>query len=203
MRKFTKEISALLASITVSAGVCAGTSAEAPQQVERTAGAAAITDDIADDIRIAGEAEPADTIDPTELPREAGVMMTEAPTETIPPLAGDVMISPTTEYDMPPLAGDPLPPDELISTQPTDEEYPPVAGVPLPPDDTESATLIGDADLNNTVDLADLTTMSKHILNKAAFPLKNKVAEANADMNRDGVVDGLDTSALIEKQLGK
>ena len=31
----------------------------------------------------------------------------------------------------------------------------------------------------------------------------NEVAFANADMNSDGKVDGLDTSALIENQLGK
>ena len=31
----------------------------------------------------------------------------------------------------------------------------------------------------------------------------NDTAYANADMNGDGKVDGLDTSALIEDQLGK
>ena len=64
-------------------------------------------------------------------------------------------------------------------------------------------TLKGDADLSGEVDLADLTTVAKFNLSNEAYPLKNEVAEANADMNDDGKVDGLDTSALIENQLGK
>ena len=65
-------------------------------------------------------------------------------------------------------------------------------------------TLIkGDADLSGMVDLADLTAVAKFNLSNEAYPLKNEVAEANADMNDDGIVDGLDTSALIENQLGK
>ena len=64
-------------------------------------------------------------------------------------------------------------------------------------------TLKGDADLNGTVDLADLIAVAKYNLSSEAFPLKNETAEANADMNGDSVVDGLDTSALIENQLGE
>ena len=64
-------------------------------------------------------------------------------------------------------------------------------------------TLKGDADLNGRVDLADLTVVAKYNLNNEAYPLANDTAYANADMNGDGVVDGLDTSALIENQLGK
>ena len=60
-------------------------------------------------------------------------------------------------------------------------------------------TLRGDADMNGMVDLADLVAVSKHVLNRTAFPLKNS---ANADMNGDGVIDGVDISALIEEQLG-
>ena len=61
----------------------------------------------------------------------------------------------------------------------------------------------GDADLNDEVNLADLTTVAKYNLSSSSYPLENKTAFANADMNDDGVVDGLDTSALIENQLGK
>ena len=67
----------------------------------------------------------------------------------------------------------------------------------------ETSSLKGDADLNGDVDLADLTTVAKYNLNNEAYPLANDTAYANADMNGDGVVDGLDTSALIENQLGK
>ena len=65
------------------------------------------------------------------------------------------------------------------------------------------ATLKGDADLNGEVSLSDVVVIAQYNLNHESFPLKNEVAEANADMNGDGVVDGLDTSSLIENQLGK
>ena len=64
-------------------------------------------------------------------------------------------------------------------------------------------TLKGDANLDSMVDLADLTTVAKYNLNNEAYPLANETAYDNADMNGDGKVDGLDTSALIENQLGK
>ena len=66
-----------------------------------------------------------------------------------------------------------------------------------------NATMKGDADLNDEVNLADLTTVAKYNLSSSSYPLENKTAFANADMNDDGVVDGLDTSILIEQQLGK
>ena len=65
------------------------------------------------------------------------------------------------------------------------------------------STLRGDANLDGMVDLADLTAVAKYNLSNEAYPLANDTAYANADMNGDGVVDGLDTSALIEDQLGK
>ena len=68
---------------------------------------------------------------------------------------------------------------------------------------TAEATLKGDADVNNEVNLADLTTVAKYNLSNSSYPLANDTAYANADMNSDGKVDGLDTSALIESQLGK
>lgn len=64
-------------------------------------------------------------------------------------------------------------------------------------------TLIGDVDLNDIVELADLTMLSKCLLNETAFPLKNAVATANADMNKDGVINAVDLSELINNQLGK
>ena len=65
------------------------------------------------------------------------------------------------------------------------------------------ATLKGDADLNGTVDLADLTTIAKYNLSSSSYPLANETAFANADVNDDGKVDGIDVSMLIETQLGK
>ena len=64
-------------------------------------------------------------------------------------------------------------------------------------------TLKGDADLNGLVELADLTTVAKYVLSPNSFPLKDETAFANADMNNDGDVNGIDVSMLIEQQLGK
>ena len=65
-----------------------------------------------------------------------------------------------------------------------------------------TATFRGDADLNGEVSLSDVIVVAKYNLSNEAYPLKNETAEANADMNSDGKVDGLDTSALIEINLG-
>ena len=63
--------------------------------------------------------------------------------------------------------------------------------------------LKGDANLDSIVDIADLTTVAKYDLNNKLYPLVNDAAFSNADMNGDGEVNGLDTSALIENQLGE
>ena len=64
-------------------------------------------------------------------------------------------------------------------------------------------SVLGDADMSGSVDLADLTTAAKYNLNHESYPIDDNTAYANADMNFDGVVDGLDISVMIEKQLGK
>ena len=69
------------------------------------------------------------------------------------------------------------------------------------PDD--ATTLKGDADVNKEVGLSDVITVAKYNLNNELYPLANETAFANADMNSDGEVNGVDTSALIENQLGK
>lgn len=65
-----------------------------------------------------------------------------------------------------------------------------------------TSTLKGDVDLDGEVGLSDITALSKNNLSNELYPLINETAYANADMNGDGVVDGLDTSALIELNLG-
>ena len=70
-------------------------------------------------------------------------------------------------------------------------------------DVSDGELLQGDADVNNEVGLSDVITVAKYNLNNELYPLANETAFANADMNSDGKVNGVDTSALIEKQLGK
>ena len=272
MRKFTKEISALLAATAMSASVCVATAAESSENIYRTDGVATMSDEEIQPStvieRTAGEAMPEDmtepTIAPTTVPAPIGTYVYEEPTEeefpptagvplppdetieptTLPPVDGGLMPPDETEptEEIPPLIGEPMPPDETIepteefteefpplagdiieppieTTAPTippiggvttrhDEEtptiLPPTAGETIPSDETiAKPTLRGDADLNGITELADLVTVSKHVLNKSAFPLKNKVAEANADMNGDKTIDVLDVSELTEDQLGK
>ena len=69
--------------------------------------------------------------------------------------------------------------------------------------DKAVATLKGDADLNGEVSLTDIVAVSKNPLSDEAYPLANDTAYANADMNNDTKVNAVDTSALIENQLGK
>ena len=104
MRKFTKEISALLASVAVGAAACAGTASASSEQIEQVEGVMAISDEIVE----------------------------ETPTAGVP-LPPDEMTEPTTEEEVLPIAGEPLPPDEWIEGT-TEEEIPPLAGDVLPLD---------------------------------------------------------------------
>ena len=67
----------------------------------------------------------------------------------------------------------------------------------------EKVTLKGDADLDGIVSLSDVIAVSKYSLSHNLYPLKNDVAYVNADMNQDGDINAVDTSALIEINLGK
>ena len=67
---------------------------------------------------------------------------------------------------------------------------------------TGTVSLKGDADVNGEVSLSDIVVVSKYCLNRNAYPFRNETAKANADMNSDKKISGLDTSALIELNLG-
>ncbi len=70
------------------------------------------------------------------------------------------------------------------------------------PDGVE-ATLKGDADENGIVELSDVIAIAKFTINDRIYPLKSDIAKANADINGDNMINTLDTSALIEIQMGK
>ena len=63
-------------------------------------------------------------------------------------------------------------------------------------------TVKGDADLDGLVSLSDITAVTKYILNSKLYPLRSETALGNSDMNGDGSIDGVDTSAIIEINLG-
>ncbi len=65
------------------------------------------------------------------------------------------------------------------------------------------ASKYGDVDLNGTVELADVTKLSKYLLNNEMFSLSNEVAMKNADVTHNDVVDSADLSKLLEYNIGK
>ncbi len=77
------------------------------------------------------------------------------------------------------------------------------------PSETEPSTeivtpsLLGDVDCSGGIDVADLTMLAKHILNKNIFPLSGNVSNANSDVNNDKQIDSSDTAKLAEFILEK
>lgn len=70
-----------------------------------------------------------------------------------------------------------------------------------PTEDIGEPTLLGDVDCGGKVAVADLTLLSKHILNKSLFTLTEQ-GKANADMNADKKIDSNDSGALAELLVG-
>lgn len=197
MRKFTKEITALLAAAAMSASNGLTASA-APDEIFATVGdTMAPTEEfppVEGDILL-----PDDYIEPqtTTVPDTtmlAGTYTTtqavETTTTTIPPLAGEPL--PPDEYIDPPLAGVPLPPDEYIeeTTTTTTEEIPPImGGFPLPDPD-------GDINRDGKFGIADIVTTQRWLLGKKDIEVKYW---ENADLYMDGRIDVFDVCLMREK----
>ncbi len=64
-------------------------------------------------------------------------------------------------------------------------------------------SLLGDVDCSGIVELSDLTTLAKFILNSQIFPLSGPVANANADVNSDKLINTTDSTKLSEYVLEK
>lgn len=181
MRKFTREISALLA--TISVGTAAVAVSSASEEIGRSAGeAAASVETTVENIPLGGVTVPPDTTATTGLPSLSGTSV--ATTEEY--------IEPTTE-EFPPTAGVPMPPDDYI--EPTTEEMPPLGGIPLPPDDyiepttTEIPTLAG-------IDMPTQPTTEE------IPPLSGDVMPSDGDINADGEVSVSDAVSLQKWLLG-
>ena len=184
MRKFTKEISALLASTAVGAAVYAGMVSASSEQIEQIEGVMANPDEIVEN-----------------LPPEAGEMLPDewiesTTEEEIPPLAGDIapaddLIEPTTEEDFPPTVGVPMLPDEWIEST-TEEEIPPLAGDIAPAD----GDINGDGDFS----VSDVVILQRWLLTVPDTQLVNWKA---ADFYEDGKLNVFDLvfmkKALIER----
>ncbi len=209
MRKFTKEISALIA--TISVGTAAVAVSSASEEIGRSAGeAAASVETTVENIPLGGVTVPPDTTATTGLPSLSGTSVAtteeyiEPTTEEFPPTAGvpmppDDYIEPTTE-EMPPLGGVPLPPDDYIEpttteiptlagidmpTQPTTEEFPPLAGDVMPSD--------GDINADGEVSVSDAVSLQKWLLGDSEQLMLNWKA---ADLCEDDQIDAFDLCVL-------
>ena len=64
------------------------------------------------------------------------------------------------------------------------------------------ATLFGDLDLDDKQGMSDIVFLTKYTASPELYPITDKTALANADVNQDGKIDSLDTNILIEMTLG-
>jgi hypothetical protein len=120
---------------------------------------------------------------PTQAPTQAP---TEAPTQAPPTQA------PTNApVDNPTQAPTQAPITDAPTQAPTQA---PTAKADVKP------TKLGDVDLNTIVELNDIIVLAKYLINSTAYPL-NDQAKANADVNKDTLINVADLSKLIEHNL--
>ncbi len=62
-------------------------------------------------------------------------------------------------------------------------------------------TLAGDIDLDDETGISDIVTLTKYTASPELYPITDKEALGNADMNKDNVIDAVDTAILIENSL--
>ena len=212
MRKFTREIAALLTSVAVSSGASAGTAFAETDEPIKTAGVAINTD-------LIDEPGTTTTTTTTTIPPLSGTMTgtTTTTTVTVPPLEGTMTGTTTATTTIPPLSGTmtgttttvtttipplsgtmtgttttvttTIPPLEGTMTGTTTAvttTLPPFAGVMMPPAD-------GDVNGDGSFGISDVVTFQKFLLNSDEGKLSNRYA---ADMNLDGELDVFDLIAM-------
>ena len=217
MRKFTKEISSLLAAVTVSA----------------TVNATYVSSE--ENIQLSGQMTMSDA-DYLEIPETAGVMVLpdeEPPvTTTIPPLMGDVAPETTTTVTtIPPLAGTMTAPRTTTTTTTTipsfaggmmgpstttAEEIPPFMGTmtaattttivtttttseeEIPPLMGEMAYIPGDANGDFEFNVADIITLQRYILHMSDAKIYDWY---QADMCQDGEINIFDLVVMSRELL--
>ncbi len=207
MRKFTKEIKALIASAAVSAATGACIVSADSEGTINTAEKAA---EAAETVCTTTEIPPLGgvTIPPCEIiqPTTITIITSTAGVAAIP----DDLIEPVTSVIptdiLPPLGGVPTVPDEWI--EPTTEEVPPATTettviqdpteaptgeVTDKPEATTTARPEGDADGDGKLDVRD----AAHIAKMLAQGLGDKIPP-EADFNRDGKINVRDAAAIAK-----
>ena len=212
MRKFTKEISALLASVAVSTAaltgaVAASSETEQPNEAGSAAKTTTVTTTTTGVTCIGTEMR---TTPPTEEMYKIGTEITqpviftepiypmgtwiaeptttEATTEETYPIGTWIAEPTTTTKEMPPLAGVPMPPDDLI--EPT--TLPPLLGDIAPVD--------GDLDADGLFGVTDIVVFQKWLL---AVPDTKIYDWSAADLYPDGTLDVFDLFLMKQKLLGE
>lgn len=178
MRKFTKEISALIATAAIGTAAGIGAFSASSEEIVTTAGV---------------DMNPDATICATELPPLGGAplppdeLIEPTTEEELPPVEGLLVPEPTT---LPPLMGDIAPTEWIEPT--TEEEIPPMMGDIAPPD--------GDINGDGSLSIADVVLFQKWLLNQPSLEINDLTA---ADLYMDGKLDVFDLclmkKALIEK----
>ena len=141
---------------------------------------------------------------PTQAPTEAP---TQAPTEA--PTQAPTQAPPT---EAPTQAPTQAPPTEAPTNAPVDNPTQAPTQAPATDAPTQAPTQaptakadvkptkLGDVDLNTIVELNDIIVLAKYLINSTAYPL-NDQAKANADVNKDTLINVADLSKLIEHNL--
>ena len=197
MRKFTKEISSLLAAVTVSATVNATyvsseeniqlsgqmTMSDADYaEIPETAGVMALPDE--EDPPIVGAEAPSDIVTkpPVTITTIVGTSIAEPVTTTIPPLMGDIAPETTTTVTtLPPLAGTMTAPRTTTTTTTT---IPSFAGGMMGPSTTtaeEIPPFMGTMTAATTTTIVTTTTTSEEEIP----PLMGEMAYIPGDANGD------------------
>ena len=170
-------------------------------------------------VEVEGEAPTqAPTEAPTQAPTEAPTQAppteapTQAPTQAPPTEAPTQAPTQAPPTEAPTQAPTQAPPTEAPTNAPVDNPTQAPSQAPATDAPTQAPTQaptakadvkptkLGDVDLNTIVELNDIIVLAKYLINSTAYPL-NDQAKANADVNKDTLINVADLSKLIEHNL--
>ena len=220
MKKFTKEIMSLLASVAV--GVSMGTSSASAEENVQLSGQALNPDSFNEPAEeemvptagvVVSDRDITESATATNIipPLEGTVVATTTTTTAIPPLEGTVVGTTTTTTDIPPLAG------TVVGTTTTTTAIPPLEGTvvgttttttDIPPLMGDMALADGDTNCDGQLDMADAVLIMQALANPNKYG-ENGTSEYhltaqgkyNGDMDGDGLTVG-DAQKIQMKLLG-
>ena len=220
MKKFTKEIMSLLASVAV--GVSMGTSSASAEENVQLSGQALNPDSFNEPAEeemvptagvVVSDRDITESATATNIipPLEGTVVATTTTTTAIPPLEGTVVGTTTTTTDIPPLAG------TVVGTTTTTTAIPPLEGTvvgttttttDIPPLMGDMALADGDTNCDGQLDMADAVLIMQALANPNKYGIDGtdehhltEQGRINGDMDGDGLTVG-DAQKIQMKLLG-